>query len=118
MDASKPKPPTKQTPDDLAEVERALSVLQGRHPEHERARREDAERRVKRKAELEAQRSAETRRTLLRRLAIGGAGAVVFTIAVVAALGLRSEFARRGRLEQAADPYRAAGFLLVDSSSR
>ena len=28
--------------ENLGEVERALSVLQGRHPEHERVRREDA----------------------------------------------------------------------------
>ena len=48
-----PPPKPKKGPEDLHEVERALSVLQGRHPEHERARREDEESRRRRAAQLD-----------------------------------------------------------------
>ena len=44
----RPPPKKPKTPDDLAEVERALSVLKGRNPEFERARREDEEARAQR----------------------------------------------------------------------
>ena len=46
-------PPKPKGQDDLAEVERALSVLQGRDPEFERARRQDEESRQKRRAQLD-----------------------------------------------------------------
>lgn len=49
---------------------------------------------------------------------MGAGGAVVFAIAIVGAMLFRSEVARRGRLEQASDPYRAMGFTLVETSSR
>jgi hypothetical protein len=118
MDAPPPKPVPKQASEGLAEVERALSVLKGRHPEHERVQREDEERRSKRKVELEAVQRQELRRTRRKQLVIGSA--VASGVVVVLGLGLafRSEIQRRGRLEQAADPYRAVGFSLVESSSR
>ncbi|MBX3219225.1 MAG: hypothetical protein KF795_01825 [Labilithrix sp.] len=118
MAAPPPKPKSKQTPEDLAEVERALSVLQGRHPEHERVRREDEENRARRKAEIEAVSSVEARRVRSRRSLIAVGVVVVGVVAVAGAVVLRSELARRGRIEQAADPYRAMGFVVVDTSSR
>lgn len=113
-------PPTKppNSPEGLAEVERALSVLQGRHPEHERTRREDEEKRAKLKAERDAVARTEGRRSFVRRMTFIGAAGIVGVIAVVGALSLRGELARRGRIEQAGDPYRALGFALVDTSSR
>ncbi|MDF2697563.1 MAG: hypothetical protein K0S65_5946, partial [Labilithrix sp.] len=111
-------PPKPKPPEDLAEVERALSVLQGRHPEHERLRREDEEKRRGRQAALDAESTAETRRVRSRRLFVGGIALAVGVVAVTGALVFRSELARRGRIEQAADPYRALGFVIVDTTSR
>ncbi|MCW5836864.1 MAG: hypothetical protein KIS78_31000, partial [Labilithrix sp.] len=118
MAAPPPKPKSKQTPEDLAEVERALSVLQGRHPEHERVRREDEENRARRSAELEAVSTLETRRIRSRRALMAGGIAAVGIVAVTGAVVLRGELARLGRIEEAADPFRAMGFVVVDTSSR
>jgi hypothetical protein len=111
-------PPKKPQPEGLAEVERALSVLQGRHPEHERARREDQERRAARQAELDAKAAVETKRVAKRRL-LGSVLAVAgVSLAIAIAVVFKAELARRGRLEQAADPYRAMGFAVVETSGR
>ncbi|MDB4938078.1 MAG: hypothetical protein JWP87_5050 [Labilithrix sp.] len=110
-----PKP--KGQPDDLAEVDRALSVLQGRHPEHERVRREDQEARTRRAAALdEAARieSTKNRSRYVRLAAI--AIPVVALVVFVGTLGKR-EMERRARVEHAADPFRAAGFTTVETSS-
>src|SRR4051812_7873463 len=99
-----PKPKPKGTPDDLAEVDRALSVLKGRHPEHERALREDQQKRTRRAAELEeAARVAtgQARSRRLRLLAI--AVPVVALVAFVGVLG-RREMDRRARVAQTASP--------------
>ncbi|AKU98494.1 hypothetical protein AKJ09_05158 [Labilithrix luteola] len=111
-----PKP--KNTPDDLAEVERALSVLKGRHPEHERARREDEEARSRRRASMDAAANVESKRRSSRVLVMG-----VVTVTVLAAAGVVSmlvvrEIARGGRVEKAIAPYRAMGFEVVETSSR
>jgi hypothetical protein len=117
MAAPPPKPKPK-TPEDLAEVERALSVLHGRHPEHERFRREDEEKRARRQAELDAESTLETKRVRSRRMLVGGIALAVGIVAVTGAVIFRSELARRGRIEQASDPYRALGFVIVDTTSR
>lgn len=111
-----PKPKT--SPDDLAEVERALSVLQGRHPEHERARREDQAARDKRQGELDGLARDERRRSLARQLKIVVIAAVVIVVATVVGLVFRSEFARHGRIEAAGVPYRSMGFVVEATSSR
>jgi hypothetical protein len=112
-----PPPKPKGTPDDLAEVERALSVLKGRHPEHERAQREDGEARARREAQLDdaARRQTTLARTRYLRgaaIAIPIAGLVVF----LAMLG-RRELARRAELEKASEPFRAFGFTTLETSS-
>jgi hypothetical protein len=111
-------PPKKPQPEGLAEVERALSALQGRHPEHERARREDQERRAARQAELDARATIERRRVFKRRLVAGGLSIAALSLAITAFVLLKGELARRARLDQAADPYRAMGFAVVESSGR
>ncbi len=116
MAAPPPKP--KQTPEDLAEVERALSVLHGRHPEHERVRREDEERRAHRKAELDAESTLETQRIRSRRALVGAGIAAVAVVVVAGGVLVRSELARRGRIEDASAPYRGMGFAIVETSSR
>lgn len=113
--ADPPKP--KGQPDDLAEVDRALSVLKGRHPEHERARREDEQNRTRRAAELDrAARiaSGAERSRKIRILAI--ALPVVALVAFIGMLG-RREMVRRGRVEKAAAPYVALGFAMVETSA-
>lgn len=112
----KPKPDT--PPEGLAEVERALSVLQGRHPEHERLRREDEEKRAKRKAEIDATASIEGRRISARRARVGAIAAALLVIAVTAVLVVRYETARRARVDRAVEPYRVMGFSVFDTSDR
>ena len=110
-----PKP--KAPPDDLAEVDRALSVLQGRHPEHERTRREDAEARRKRADTLDREARVESTAKRSRYLRVGAIA--VPLVALVAFVGLlgRRELSRRARVEAAGEPYRAFGFTTVDTSS-
>jgi hypothetical protein len=115
-----PGPPPKKKKDDsddLAEVDRALSVLKGRHPEHERLEREDRQSRTRRAAEHEeAARiaSSEARSRQLRLLAI--IGPVVALVAFIGILG-RREMERRAHLTQAATPFVSVGFTTLETSS-
>ena len=111
----KPKPPTA---DDLAEVERALSVLKGRHPEHERARRIDEENLAKRKAERESVVADERKRSLARTIMYASGVGTILVVLVTGGLFFRSEIARRSRIEQLADPYRSMGFVVIETGSR
>jgi len=118
MDAPKPPTPKPKEPEGLAEVERALSVLQGRHPESERMRREDGEKVAKKQAAQQAVADVELQKFRLKRLLyIAGIGAAV-VVAIAIAGVFRSELSRRGKLEQAADPFRSMGFVVVETSSR
>jgi hypothetical protein len=111
-------PPKPKAPDDLAEVERALSVLQGRHPEHERARREQEETRAKRQAELDATAKIELVKTRKRQAKIGAiAGAALVVLTVVFIL-VRREVVRHGKLDRSTEPYRAQGFVVTDTTTR
>lgn len=113
-------PPTKpkKAPDDLAEVERALSVLQGRHPEHERTRREDEAVRKRRAAQIDHVAHHETKRVRSRRLRI----VLVVTpiIALFAFIGVfgRREMARRARVDAVSESFRAFGFTALETSLR
>lgn len=113
------KPPSsKRDPDDLAEVERALSVLKGRHPEHERLSREDAARLAARKAELDRVAQEEERAVRAKRFKLGVvlvAGTII--LGILAAV-FRSEVARRSRVDEITAPFRAMGFSVIDISSR
>lgn len=113
---SPPKP--KETPDELAEVERALSVLQGRHPEHERVRREGEEARRKRQEQIDAAARVAERAALKRRLVTGAIVAGVLVVGVAGGVVFRGEIARRGRVEQLTDPFRAMGFVVLQTGSR
>lgn len=112
------EPPKPKRTDDLAEVERALSVLKGRHPEHERVQREDAEARNKRQEQLDAEAEAEARAKTTKRIKVIAIGGVAI-VALVAVSGVfRTEVARRGRLEQSTDAFRAVGFTVVETTGR
>ncbi len=113
-------PPLKPTngPDGLPEVERALSILHGRHPEHERALREDAEARERRGAELDA--LALRHRQLVRTRRLRTAAFVAPVVAVVAVLAAVAglEGARRARVDAVAEPFRGHGFSPIEASKR
>lgn len=94
---SPPKPPKPPPPTGLHEVERALSVLGGRHPEHERIKRETAAAAEKRRVAIEAELAESARRRRRR--------AVVVTVNLIALgaagfVGWRL-FARSSRLRDA-----------------
>lgn len=111
-------PPKPKGQDDLAEVERALSVLQGRDPEFERARRQDEEARAKRRATLDEAERKQVRKAKTRKVVVGAGVVVLAGFAVFAGIMFRSEVARRGRIEKASDSYRAMGFTILETSKR
>ncbi len=108
-----PKPPALE----LTEVERAISVLEGRHPEHEKIRRQTQEAVEQRGRELalELARNARRRR--------GRAIAAVATVVAIAVAGVLAwKFARRTRairaaLDEAEEPWLARGFTQVASNA-
>jgi hypothetical protein len=110
--------PRRDSAPELSEVERAISVLQGRHPEHERIRREDAEAKAVRAAEHAAAHRVASRMELQRRLKLGAVGAVVLVALVVIAGSVRKESKRTEALQHAAEPFSSKGWTLVETSSR
>lgn len=108
-----PVPPQKG----LDEVERAISALEGRHPEHERTRRETVAAAQDRRRVLEQEAAVATRRRR-RRILVLGANAVALAVAGV--VGWRF-FARtqtlRASLERAEAPFAAAGFVELESNA-
>jgi len=112
-----PPPKPKGQPEDLHEVERALSVLQGRHPEHERARREDEEARKTRAAALDAVAHVENSQSRVRRMRLAAIGVPIVALLGFFALLTNREMGRRARAEQALGPFRPFGFMTVETSS-
>ncbi len=109
----KPPPPPQQG---LDEVERALSVLGGRHPEHERIRRETHAAAQERGRALAKELSARARRRVARALggvalalAVGAAGLVVYRLAVRTS-------AIRAALRRDEAPFVAAGLQEIASN--
>ncbi|HEY2367719.1 MAG TPA: hypothetical protein VGH87_15085 [Polyangiaceae bacterium] len=102
---------------DLAEVERALSVLGGRHPNQVRAEREAHEAAAKRAKEHEARRAGDRKRVLKRNaiagalvLVLGGAGFFAWR-----ASSARSAIDTKMKIEVA--PFVAAGFEVLPRGS-
>ena len=106
----KPPRPPPRAGTGLDEVERALSTLAGRHPEHERVRRETMAAAEKRRRTLEKE-GAENARRRRRRALVVAANVVAFGAAAWVGLGLytRSRALQEG-LEEAEKPWRALGF--------
>jgi hypothetical protein len=114
----KPPPVKRVAADDaLAEVERAMSLLDGRHPDHQRATREMAHAAELRRVQLE-EAAKEARRRTIRRVA--------YLLLVLAAIGAASfvgvGLLRRARdtstlLSKASAPWLARGFVVVASSA-
>lgn len=110
----KPVPPSPDSSGGLEEVERALSVLGGRHPEAVRAEREAAEAR-ERRARLLAAESTDAARATKRRWMMIAVGVVLLGIGGAAVFGWRSRRADRDRaFATKAAPLLQAGFALLD----
>src|SRR5215472_6986018 len=110
----------KREDEPLAEVERALSVLDGRHPEHVRAERKTREGIEKRRAETDAAAAvavSEGRRRLRRRLLAGGLGLAVLAVVAWAWRARRAQAAMAEKgLDPLVAPYVAHGFVPVAAS--
>ena len=104
--AKPPEPPTSE----LDEVERAISALAGRHPEHERTRRETAVAVEQRRRTLEQELAANAKRRRRRLLIIT---ANVLAVSLAAAVVWRL-VARTGRIRESLahdeSPFLAQGF--------
>lgn len=101
----------------LTEVERAISVLEGRHPEHEKIRRQTREA-VERRARELAVELAENARTRRRRAMV----AVASTAAVAAAVVITWRLAQRTKSLDSAiaateAPWLALGFSRLASNT-
>jgi hypothetical protein len=108
----RPPPP----PKDLDEVERALSVLEGRHPEHERTRRETLAAAETRRHQLEKELAAGSRRRVRRTIVLG---ANLVALAVAAVVGWRvvsRAHVLRAALAHAEAPFVAHGMTEVTSN--
>jgi hypothetical protein len=111
-----PKPPPKSRIG-LTEVERALSVLEGRHPEHEKIARQTREAAEKRRGQLEQELArnarARQRRRMLMVAAIGAAAIGGFLAWKLAARARSLQVA----LDASAAPWIARGFTGVTSNA-
>jgi hypothetical protein len=101
----------------LTEVERAISVLEGRHPEHEKIRRQTREAVERRARELEAE-LAKNARTRRRR----AVAAVAVTAAIAAAVVFTWRLAQRTKALDSAitateAPWLALGFSRLASNA-
>ncbi len=114
-DRSGPPPPNEATRG-LDEVERALSVLDGRHPEHHRVARETMEA-VQEKRDRTLAEQADDRARSRRRAIIIGSGAVAAIAVTFVVVGIVRRSSKTSELlTQASAPWQAAGFAIVASS--
>jgi hypothetical protein len=109
------KPPV-PPPTGLDEVERALSVLDGRHPEHERIRRETMAAAEGRRHELDKDLAASARRRRLRVVVIAANGLALIAVGVVGWRLLSRARAIRAGLEQAEAPFVSHGMKEIASN--
>jgi hypothetical protein len=110
-----PKPPPKSRIG-LTEVERALSVLEGRHPEHEKIRRQTREAAEKRRGQIETELARNARARQRRRLALAGVTAAAAAGAFFAWKVVARMRALRAALEASDAAWVARGFSRVASN--
>jgi hypothetical protein len=111
-----PKPPAPPTQTGLDEVERAISVLEGRHPEHERTRRETVAAAEARRHVLDREARAVSRKRR-RRVIVVLANAVALGMAAVVGWRLLARArSLRASLEREEAPFLAAGLSEVASN--
>jgi hypothetical protein len=112
---SEPPPPPPHN--GLDEVERALSVLGGRHPEHEKTRRETAEAARLRRGELARELAASARTRRRRAIVLGSNGVALLAAGVVAWRLFARAHAIHDALELAEGPWGARGFVEFSSNA-
>ncbi len=108
---SEPPPP------DLDEVERALSVLGGRHPQHERIRRETMAAAEERRAALDKDLAESARRRRLRRILLAVAALALIGAAVGGWRFFTRERALRAELDRVEAPFLAHGMKELASNA-
>ncbi len=110
-----PKPPP-VTGMGLTEVERAISVLEGRHPEHEKIRRKTREAAEQRRGQLDIELARKARARHIRRIALAVAAAAAAAGGLFAwKLAARTR-ALDAALGTAEAPWLARGFTRVASN--
>jgi len=109
--------PTVPPPTGLDEVERALSVLDGRHPEHERIRRETLAAAEERRHELDHDLAANARRRRRRIVVIAANAVALVVVGVVAWRILSRAGAIRAGLERAEAPFVSHGMKEIASNA-
>jgi hypothetical protein len=103
-------------PTGLDEVERALSVLEGRHPEHERIRRETMAAAEERRHVLDKDLAANARRRRWRAVFVGASGLALIAAGVVGwKVFSRAQLLRAG-LEHAEAPFVSQGMKELASN--
>jgi hypothetical protein len=112
---SVPKPP-EPPPTGLDEVERAISVLEGRHPEHERTKRETMAAVEERRHVLEAELAASARRRRRRTLVIAANAVALIAAGFVTWRVVTRARAIRATLDVAERPFVAAGLEEIASN--
>jgi hypothetical protein len=110
---SKPTPPP---PAGLAEVERALSVLEGRHPEHERIRRETMAAAEQRGHALEKDLAAGARRRRRRTVGIAAMGIALIAAGFAGWRVMRRARGIRGALDPEEAPFVSQGATEIASN--
>jgi hypothetical protein len=109
------RPPPPKT--DLDEVERALSVLGGRHPEHEKTKRETLEAARKRSEVLAAELEDNARRRLRRTIVLAASGVAVAAVAFVAWRLAERTAAIHAGLTRIEAPWSPRGFAEIASNA-
>jgi hypothetical protein len=111
------KRPAPSPTQDLDEVDRALSILGGRHPEHERAQRESREAARKRNLAVGAELAAQ-QRLRRRRLIVLAVNAVAVAAVALVALRLVVRARRvRARITRTETPWVGRGFVEVATNT-
>jgi hypothetical protein len=110
-----PKPPPKAAIG-LTEVERAISVLEGRHPEHEKLRRETRAGIEQRRGEIEVELARKSRARRLRAAALVSATLVAGVVAFFAWRLVARTRGLQAALDEAEAPWLARGFTSVASN--
>jgi len=111
-----PKPPAPPAQTGLDEVERAISVLEGRHPEHERTRRETVAAAEERRRVLDKEAAASARRRRRRIIVVLANTTALGVAGVVAWRLLARAHTLRASLDHEEAPYVAAGLTEVASN--
>jgi hypothetical protein len=100
----------------LNEVERAISVLEGRHPEAERIRRQTREAAERRRGQIDVELARNARARQMRAIALAVAGATAAAAGFVAwKIAVRTR-ALHAALEATEAPWQARGFSRIASN--